>query len=303
MKIVSVLARLFAGVMACAAVSARADLLGGTWYDSCACYRGMVWGSQAWYEPEVMKALQQDLDYFPVSRTQQNSPLIIYAHAAKSTKYIPAGGVLFTTLVEQARANGFSVASIEYRHPVKDDFIEPAPHDDIADATRWLRLHAAELAIDTRNVFFLGHSRGTLVVWTALHYQGDPTVAVNAVYGYNAQTTYVGDEMAQRFLIPDDRQTFVGTYDRQHPQYSLFGSALDDATATMPPMLLRYEKPFYRTLVPASEFTEHHPDFGLALCVRLQARSPRFPCIAVDNTPIEHAYDGFMEFFLQYLQP
>jgi acetyl esterase/lipase len=282
----------------------HAGLLGGVWHDDCACYRGMVWGSQEWFEPEVQKVLRQDLDYFPVSLDQQDSPLIIYAHAARATKYISSTrGALYPVLIEQARANGFSVASIEYRHPVKDDFIVPAPQDDIAEATRWLRLHAAELGLDRRNVFYLGHSRGTLAVWTAVHYQSDPTVAVNAVYGFNAQTSYRGDEMARRFLIPGDRQSFVATYNRQHPQFALFGSALADATPTMPPMLLRFEQPFFRTLVPASEFTEHHPDFGLALCEGLSTRTPSAPCTAVDNTPIDHAYDGFVEFFLQYLKP
>lgn len=298
--------KLWAAWLAAAAVgAAHAQLLGGTWHEDCQCYRNMRWGSESWYEPDIAKVLYQDLDFFPAAPDPQGGrPLIIYAHAARATKYISVSrGNLYPVLVQQARANGFSVASIEYRHPVKDDYIVPAPHDDIAEATRWLRAHASELDLDTRNVFYLGHSRGTLALWTALHYQADPQVRVNAVYGYNAQASYQGTEMADRFLIPEDREAFVASYQARHPQYALFGSALADASPDMPAVLLRYEKPFFRTLVPAELFTEHHPDFGLALCGQLLPRSRRAPCTALDNTSIEHAYDGFVEFFQQYLQP
>jgi acetyl esterase/lipase len=294
---------------ACALVlamtAAQAQQAGGNWHDDCQCYRNIVWGPETWYSVDIGKVLKQDLDFFPAPPDPQGPrPLIIYAHAATATKYISVDrGNLYPVVVQQARANGFSVASIEYRHPVKEDYIEPAPHDDIAEATRWLRAHAGVLGIDPRNVFYLGHSRGTLVLWTALHYQDDPQVRVNAVYGYNAQASYRGREMADQFLIAEDRASFVAAYETRHPQHALFGSALADASPDMPAVLLRYEKPFFRTLVPAELFTEHHPDFGLALCGRPVVRTPRASCTAVDNTSIEHAYDGFVEFFLQHLQP
>jgi len=275
----------------------------GSWHDDCQCYRNIDWGPETWFSVDIGKVLKQDLDFFPATPDPQGPrPLIIYAHAATATKYISVDrGSLYPVLVQQARANGFSVASIEYRHPVKEDYIEPAPHDDIAEATRWLRAHAGVLGIDTRNVFYLGHSRGTLALWTALHYRKDPQVHVNAVYGYNAQASYRGREVADLFLVPEDRESFVATYETRHPQHPLFGSALADSSQDMPGVLLRYEKPFFRRLVPSEEFTEHHPDFGLALCVQPLVRSPSATCTAVDNTSIEHAYDGFIEFFQQYL--
>lgn len=288
------------------ALAATAAQAAGTWHDDCQCYRNIDWGPETWYSVDIGKVLKQDLDFFPAPPDPQGRPrpLIIYAHAATATKYISVDrGSLYQVLVQQARANGFSVASIEYRHPVKEDYIEPAPHDDIAEATRWLRAHASVLDVDTRNVFYLGHSRGTLVLWTALHYRNDPQVRVNAVYGYNAQASYRGSEVADKFLIPEDRTRFVAAYEAKHPQHSLFGSALADASPDMPAVLLRYEKPFFRTLVPAELFTEHHPDFGLALCGQPLVRTRLAACTAVDNTAIEHAYDGFIEFFQQYLQP
>lgn len=291
-------------VLAMALTTAQAQISGGTWHEDCQCYRNIDWGSATWYSVDIGKVLKQDLDFFPAPLDPNGPrPLIIYAHAATATKYISVDrGSLYPVLVQQARASGFSVASIEYRHPVKEDYIEPAPHDDIAEATRWLRAHASELDVDTRNVFYLGHSRGTLALWTALHYRNDPEVRVNAVYGYNAQASYRGSEMAEQFLIPEDRASFTATYEAQHPQYPLFGSALADSSSDMPAVLLRYQKPFFRRLVPAELFTEHHPDFGLALCGRPLMRTSRATCTAVDNTAIDHAYDGFVEFFQQYLQ-
>ncbi len=300
MKHWAIVGALLAGLLP---VMAVAQGLGGVWHEDCQCWRNMPWGSAEWVEPDVGRLLKQDLDFFPLSRSQQGSPLIIYAHAATATKSISVTrGFLYPVLVQQARANGFSVASIEYRHPVRDDFIVPAPHDDVADATRWIRAHASELGVDPHNFFYLGHSRGTLTLWTALHDRADPEVQVNAVYGYNAQTTYRGSEMADDFIVPSDRAAFVAGYQARHPQYALFGSALADATPDMPPVLLRYSGHFFHTLVPAALFNEHHPDFGLALCARLLPRNPRAPCTAVDDTPIDHAYDGFVEFFSQYLR-
>jgi acetyl esterase/lipase len=274
----------------------------GVWKEDCQCYRNIPWGDVQWFEPEVRKVLVQDLDFFPVSRDQAPTPVIVYAHAAMTTKFISPYQGVYSSLVQPARAAGMSVVSVEYRHPVKDDYIVPAPHDDITMAMRWVREHADELHLDTGNVFLLGHSRGTLALWTALRYQTDPQVRVNAVYGYNAQTTYRGDEMASRFLIESDRADFVAEYDAKHPQYSLFGSSLDESGPANPPILLHYEQPFFRTLVPAALFTEHHPDFGLAMCHSLPTRTPPAPCIAVDQVPRDHAYDGVVDFFLQYVR-
>lgn len=274
----------------------------GVWKEDCQCYRNVPWGPVEWFEPEVRKVLKQDLDYFPVSRDQAPTPVIVYAHAAMTTKFISPNQGVYLTLVQPARAAGMSVISIEYRHPVKDDYIVPAPHDDIAEAMRWIREHAAQLRVDTDNVFLLGHSRGTLALWTALRYQSDPQVRVNAVYGYNAQSTYRGDEMAERFLIESDRARFVADYEAKHPQHALFGSALDESGLANPPILLHYEKPFYRTLVPAAAFAEHHPDFGLAMCSTLLAKTPSASCTAVDQVPRDHAYDGVVDFFLQYVR-
>jgi acetyl esterase/lipase len=286
---------------ALAAVPALAAAADG-WNESCQCYRNLVWGSAEWFEPEVRKVLKQDLDLFPVSRDQAPTPVIVYAHAAMTTKYISPMTGPYLSLVQPARAAGMSVVSVEYRHPVKDEYIVPAPHDDITQAMRWIHKHAIELHLDMNNVFLLGHSRGTLALWTALRYQNDPEVRVNALYCYNAQSTYRGDEMATHFLIESDRAGFVADYEALHPQHALFGSALAESSVADPPMLLHHSDPFYRRLVTASEFTEHHPDFGLAMCSTLQAKTPSASCTAVDQIPRDHAYDGVVDFFLQYVR-
>ncbi|MGM9491748.1 alpha/beta hydrolase [Ideonella sp. YS5] len=295
------LGRKLAAAGALAAMPALAAAADG-WNEGCQCYRNMAWGAVEWFEPEVRQVLKQDLDYFPVARDQAPTPVIVYAHAAMTTKYIGLTQGTYLTMVQPARAAGMSVISVEYRHPVKDDYIVPPPHDDIAEAVRWIRGHAESLNLDADNVFLLGHSRGTLALWTALRYQRDTQVRVNAVYGYNAQITYRGNEMAERFLVEPDRAGFVADYEARHPQHELFGSAVAESGVANPPILLHYEYAFYRRLVTASEFTEHHPDSGLAMCHTLLLRTPSAPCTAVDQIPRGQAYDGVVDFFLQYVR-
>ncbi|HEV8692126.1 MAG TPA: hypothetical protein VGQ91_17610, partial [Ideonella sp.] len=115
------------------AATARKDPAGpgGTWCVDGQCWRDIAWGSESWFEPAVGKLLRQDLDFFPVDRDQRASPLILYIHPPRDTKAIyPARSSLYFRLVQVARASGFSVASIEYRHPELDD-PDPAPSNDI----------------------------------------------------------------------------------------------------------------------------------------------------------------------------
>ncbi len=195
--------------------------LGGTWDGEGYCYRGIVWGGESWFEPEVGKVLRQDLDFFPVVRDQCASPLILYIHPPRDTKMIdPARGALYSRLVQQARANGFSVASVEYRQPVWDDLFDPAPDNDIAAARRWVHAHARQLGVDLGNVFFVDQSRGTLGLRTALQHRNDPAVRVNAAYSHHQRTTFRGVEVARRFVAESDGLGFV---DRISPERAYDG--------------------------------------------------------------------------------
>jgi len=195
--------------------------LGGTWCDEAQCLRGVAWGIDSWFDPDAGCVVWQDLDFFPVDRHQYASPLILYVHAPRESKTIEAAsGPLFECLVQVARASGFSVASLEYRNPVTDDQPEPPPDNDIAMARRWLNAHALQLGIDTRNVFLVDQSRGSLGLWTALQHRRDPALQINAAYSHQLRTTCHGTEVARRFVVESDWLAFV---DRIPPEHAYDG--------------------------------------------------------------------------------
>jgi hypothetical protein len=195
--------------------------LGGTWCLEGQCYRGIVWGPESWFDPAVGKLLRQDLDFFPVVRGQRATPLILYIHPSRDTKTIhPGRRLLYDRLVQEARAWGFSVASVEYRHPGLDDLIDATPDNDIAAARRWLHAHAGPLGIDAGNVFIVDQSRGTLGLRTALQHRHDPAVRVNAAYSHHERTTFRGLEVARRFVAESDGLGFV---DRIAPERAYDG--------------------------------------------------------------------------------
>lgn len=278
---------------------------GPVWADfdaACNCYRNIVWGPESWVEPALRKAMRQDLDFFPPPSPSGNAPLIVFAHPALRTKTILPDDALWSRVIEPARANGFAVASVEFRHPVDDDFIVPAPHDDLARATEWIVENAESFGVDRNNIFFLGHSRGTLLLWTALSYQDRWPFRINAFYGYNAQATYQGTQAGELFVIPEERDAFVAGWTKTHPQDPLFGSALSSIGAGALPLMLRYEQPFIGAPVPASRMNVHHPDFGLALCGRYAELQMAGTCSATDLVSGERAYDGYIEFFGRHLR-
>lgn len=276
----------------------------GHWDDDCSCTREMRWGNASWVEPYNSLQLTQTLDFFPVTPQAKKQPLVIYAHGNFGTKTIVPGDPMWDQVILPARAAGFAVASIEFRHPVVNDDIVPAPHDDLTKATRWLIARADTLGIDRRNVFYLGKSRGSLLLWTALARGGSgrPPLQVNAVYTFNGQVSYRGQELADRFVIESDREEIVADWLAQHPQDPLFGSALASVDASDPPLLLKVEEPFFNRLVSAEEINVHHPDFALAVCAAYTDAGIGSRCQAIDQVRGSDALAGFVPFFQMHLR-
>ncbi|MGB8703059.1 MAG: hypothetical protein WCD18_26885, partial [Thermosynechococcaceae cyanobacterium] len=125
------------------------------------------------------------------------------------------------------------------------------PNTDIANAVQFLRFHADTLRIDPNNIFLAGQSRGSLGVLTALlPDQKDPKAGksdwrsqsstVNAVLGYQAQTTYDVEEKINTFVNKNqDNMRCEGSYITGQP-----GSALQQVEngATLVPMRLTYDE-------------------------------------------------------------
>lgn len=283
-----------------------------TYNELCNCYADLPYGTATWYESNTKRTLFQTFNLHLPSTGQQNLPLIIFAHPNLMTKDISVTSAMYGKVVAPAIQAGFAVMSVEFRHPVVNDYIIPAPHYDIIKAIQYARNNAAFLGIDPKNIFLLGHSRGTLVAWSALqpdmaapkskNSERKQSTLVNAVYAYNAQATYEGENLADEFIIPEDRDDWVANWMQIHPQNDLFGSALKDISADDPPIMIKEEKKFYNQLVPASLIGAHLPDYGLRICQKYAAIGIGDKCQVSDKVSSDQAYVGYVDFFKLYLK-
>jgi hypothetical protein len=280
--------------------------------------RNLCYGSATWNEPTLdgHPLLEQVFDYFPLPGGS-SAPLVIWAHPNGKTKWLKAGNESYAALVQQAHDQGFAFASLEFRHPVTNEDIVPAPHRDIAQAIQFIRANSTALDIDADNLFLVGQSRGSLGLWTALQNDmADPnsddavlrqSTRVNAVFAFQGQTTYDGREFADLFLVEGARRAAKAKWKRDHEQYALFGSAIKSVSDDDPPAMLRYAEPFVDRLLSAAEMVAHdplhYPDMGSALCTAYaQAFDDNQHCSAEDNVPAGQAFDGYAQFFRQHLR-
>lgn len=287
----------------------------------------LCYGTAAWREPTLGGIwLQQRFDFHraPGATGTTLAPLIVWAHPNGSSKTIVPGSGADNALLKPALAAGFSFASVEFRHPVvnENEADSPTnsgvPHRDLARALQFIRANALALGVDRRNVFVVGGSRGTLSLWTALQddmaipTSPDPvarqSTRVNAVFAYNAQTTYDGREFADLFLVEADRPSFKATWQALHPKYAQFGSSIQSATGDDPPVMLRYDQSFIGRLVTQQELVSvdyvHYPDYGLAMCAAYRSAGIGARCTVEAGPQFDGmaGYSGYVEFFRQHLR-
>jgi pimeloyl-ACP methyl ester carboxylesterase len=287
-----------------------AQELPGTLDATCNCYRSLAYGPDVWtkvYKDGRTETLNQAFNLYP-GVGEGPRPVIVWAHPGGSPYDMLPGTSIYNQVVAPAVAAGFSVVSVEFRHPVSDDHLG-VYHRDIADAVQYVRQHAERLNVQPHNAFLMGRSRGSLVTWTAMQddmadpLNADPvrrqSTRVNAVFVFNGQTTYSTTEQTNEFMVEADRAEYL----RRKPDNPAWGSALQSVTPDDPPIRQTHQFPFFRRLVEREEFGVHHPDFGLALCDRYIAAGIGDRCSAVDNVPKNRALEGFPEFFAQYLKP
>jgi hypothetical protein len=288
----------------------------------------LCYGPAAWPEPSILARpwLQQTFDFYRAPPGALPAPLIIYAHPNGSTKSIAPGSPTYMALVAPALNAGFSFASIEFRHPVVNDdqadspLNSGVPHYDIARAVQFMRANAQALGIDRRNVFLLARSRGTLALWTATQNDmadlnaSDPVLRqstrVNAVYTYNAQTTYDGLEFGDLFIVPSDREIHKTAFRLEYPKHAQFGSAVRSVTADDPPVKLFYDRKFIGRQVTLQELETmdevHYPGFGVELCAAYQRAGVAGKCeVAHDEVYSDTSLvfgNNYVEFFKRHLR-
>jgi hypothetical protein len=279
---------------------------------------GLCWGDQAWISRGAHPTpREQTFDFWP-SEAGQDAPLIVYFHPSGTGSHIPKGSGADTYLLQPALQAGYAFASVEYRHPVDEDEYQNAPDDprvphwDAARATQFLRANAQALGFDKRRVFFVGHSRGSLSVWTALQPDmADPestdpvareSTRVLALFEYMPQTTYRDREFANLFIVRRDRAAIEEPYEKEHPKWREFGSAIDSADATSPPITMRYQDDYPGHRITAARLAanfgmDHYPGQGPVLCAAYASMGATADCVVDYEVMYDHAFDGYLDFF------
>jgi len=246
------------------------------------------------------------------------APLIVYFHPNGTTSHISPGSGADVHLLQPALQAGYAFATVEYRHPVDDDEYPNAPDDprpphwDAARATQFLRANAEALGFDRRQVYFVGHSRGSLSIWTAMQPDmADPdspdpvareSTRVLALFEYQGQTTYRDREFAKLFVVKRDRAALEASYEADHPKWRQFGSALDSVDATSPPIMVRYRDnypghPITLGKLQSKFSQDHYPGQGSKLCEAYERAQAVADCVVEFLVETDHAFDGYLEFF------
>lgn len=134
---------------------------------------------------------------------------------------------------------GYHVASINYRLAPKFHF--PAPVEDVQAALKWLKLHAAELKIDSNNFVLMGRSAGGQIVLSAAYRLNEPGVkGVVGFYGA-ADLLYAYKEPHSK-LVMDHRKVlrdYLGGSPKEvMEQYIDASPTVHVSTSSIPTLLI-----------------------------------------------------------------
>ncbi|MFO1066071.1 MAG: alpha/beta hydrolase [Pirellulales bacterium] len=114
--------------------------------------RGVTWDFDLPYISDGDKAQRLDI-YYPEQAPPQPLPLIVHIHGGGWM-----GGSKYPCDVRKMAAQGYVVASVEYRFSQKAKF--PAQIQDCQAAIRWLRANAERYHINPQKVGVIGGSAG-----------------------------------------------------------------------------------------------------------------------------------------------
>jgi hypothetical protein len=221
--------------------------------------------------------LDQIADFWAPSSapTLKLRPLIIFAHPGGGSEAFEESPVHRKNVLRPALMAGFSVASLEFRHP-QASFLDPEsrkecpegdcpypPTSDIGNAVQFFRYHARQYCIDPDNIFLVGQSRGSLALLHAIGTDDlkrdnqprerrwlEESSKVRAVWAYQAQTTYREKELAG-FVSTDTypglsdtyREVFVNDYiDLPYDPDSAYSRVTRGDVLKMPFLWLSYDE-------------------------------------------------------------
>ncbi|MBI1772274.1 MAG: hypothetical protein HYR68_08005 [Burkholderiales bacterium] len=227
-----------------------------------------------WWEPGSAAYLTQRASvYSPVNPAKDpvgtKRPVIIYTHPNGQTEKfmfkessIPSDNpyptsTLFQSVLVQALNAGYTVITLEFRHPIAsyDAKLNTAPgNTDIRDGIQFMRYNAEQLHIDPDNLFLVGQSRGSLnMLWgikdnaassDAQRPWRSASSKANAIWDYQAQTCYDRATVENNFVLPSSYAVFEADPKFPEPPGYKAGCSLGAVgnSSSIPPMVLMYDE-------------------------------------------------------------
>lgn len=290
------------------------------------------WGSYRWKEPAWgCRDVGQTFDFWPAQGGDltTNHPTIVYFHPNATGSHLGNASAFYNNVILPAITSGWNVASVEFRHPVIDQYLAPSlggqvPANDTGLAIQFLRAHAKTLGVSTNNLFAFGYSRGSLSLWQQLQPDlgggttGRPSSLVSGYFGYQSQTTYQCNQYESLFLDPNDPSTadYIAQCNADNPYEAQFGSAVSSVTAGSLPVHLQYQQDFVlqpgtrkkiqkvgAAWLVANFETEHYPDYGIALLNAYAAHGNTRMQYPEPNIPAALQFTGWQDFVKPLLKP
>jgi len=177
------------------------------------------------------------LDYYPTNIP--NRPCVIVIHGGSwssgDSRQLPE-------LNSVLAWNGYNVAAINYRLAPKWE--TPAPVEDVANAIKYLKLHAAELHIDTSQFVLLGRSAGAQIALLAAYTLHDKSIK-GVIDFYGPADMVWGYSIPSNPLVMDSRKVMVnyigGTYEKVPHKY-VACSPIEFVDKQSPPTLILHGK-------------------------------------------------------------
>jgi acetyl esterase/lipase len=189
-------------------------------------YPGLIYASPVGFRPML-------LDLYHPATGLQPAPLVVWIHGgafAMGHRGLLPDFLAQARLFELLVANGFAVASVDYRLSGEAHF--PAQLHDVKAAIRWLRARSGELDLDSTRVAVWGESAGGHLSAMAGATSGlaemegdvgirDASSAVDAVVDWYGPTDFAAMDLQR----PSDAEQTHG--DAGSPESRLIGASVD----------------------------------------------------------------------------
>lgn len=136
-------------------------------------------------------------DLYQPKKSKHLSPGVLLIHGGGWTG--SDGRWEMAPIAKQLAKHGYVVFNVTYR--LAPEYIYPAPVEDMREAVRWMRSHAAEIGIDPNNIATFGYSAGGyLAAMTGYDIEANHIRAVVAGGTPAKLSLYPGGDLIPQFL-------------------------------------------------------------------------------------------------------